>query len=71
MTVQTYLPEETMVERAVEALVKSLGPVEAARFLSLPRQRVLDYVHWHRQWQANLNQEGFFDVVFAAESFDA
>ena len=50
MTVQTYLPEETVVHRGIEALVKALGPVEAARFLSLPRQRLLDYVQWHRQW---------------------
>ena len=33
MTIQTYLPEETVVQRGVEALVKALGPVEAARFL--------------------------------------
>ena len=44
MTTQTYLPEETVVQRGVEALVKALGPVEAARFLSLPRQRLLNYV---------------------------
>lgn len=29
-----YLPEETGVQRGVEALVKALGPVEAVRFLS-------------------------------------
>ncbi len=68
MTVQTYLPEETVVYRAIEALVKALGPVEAARFLSLPRQRVLDYVEWHRQWQTGLDQENFFDAVFAPQS---
>jgi len=64
MTTQTYLPEETVVQRGVEALVKALGPVEAARFLSLPRQRLLDYVQWHRQWQTSLDQKNFFDAVF-------
>lgn len=59
-----YLPEETVVHRGIEALVKALGPVEAARFLSLPRQRMLDYVQWHRQWQTGLVQENFFDAVF-------
>lgn len=68
MTVQTYLPEETVVQRGVEALVKSLGPVEAARFLSLPRQRLLDYVQWHRQWQTSLDKNGFFDNVFGPDS---
>ncbi len=59
-----YLPEETGVQRGVEALVKALGPVEAVRFLSLPRQRLLDYVQWHRQWQTSLDQKSFFDAVF-------
>lgn len=71
MTVQTYLPEETVVQRGVEALVKSLGPVEAARFLNLPRQRLLDYVQWHRQWQTSLDQKSFFDTVFGADNLDA
>jgi hypothetical protein len=72
MTTQTYLPEETVVQRGVEALVKALGPVEAARFLSLPRQRLLDYVQWHRQWhrqwQTSLNQKSFFDAVFGPDN---
>jgi hypothetical protein len=68
MTVQTYLPEETMVQRGVKALVKSLGPIEAARFLNLPRQRLLDYVQWHRQWQTSLDQKSFFDTVFGPDN---
>ena len=59
-----YLAEETGVQRGVEALVKALGPVEAVRFLSLPRQRLLDYMQWHRQWQTSLDQKSFFDAVF-------
>ena len=68
MTTNTFLPEETVVKRGVEALVKALGPVEAARFLSLPRQQLLDYVQWHRQWQAGLDQKEFFDEVFAPQT---
>ena len=64
MTIQTYLPEETVVQRGVEALVKALGPIEAARFLSMPRQRLLDYVQWHRQWQTSLDQKSFLEAVF-------
>jgi hypothetical protein len=59
------------VHRGIEALVKALGPVEAARFLSLPRQRLLDYVQWHRQWQTSLDQKSFFDTVFGADNLDA
>ena len=64
MTTQTYLPEETMIRQALEALMEALGPVETARFLNLPRQRTIDYVQWHRQWQAILDAEPFFDEVF-------
>ncbi|PKO21397.1 MAG: hypothetical protein CVU38_14960 [Chloroflexi bacterium HGW-Chloroflexi-1] len=64
MSVQTYLPEETMVRRALEVLMTALGPVETARFLNLPRQRYPDYVEWHRQWQARLDPQQFFDEVF-------
>jgi hypothetical protein len=64
MTTKTLLPEETVVKRGIEALMKALGPVEAARFLSLPRQEILDYVRWHRQWQTGLDQKEFFDEVF-------
>ena len=71
MTVQTYLPEETVVHRGIEALVKALGPVEAVRFLSLPRQRLLDNVQWHRQWQTGLDQKSFFDTVLGADNLDA
>jgi len=50
MSTQTYLPEETMVRRGLEALMTALGPIETARFLNLPRSRFPDYVEWHRQW---------------------
>jgi hypothetical protein len=62
----TYLREDIVVRRAVEALVKDLGPVEAMRFLSLHRTRVFDSVVHHRQWQDNLDKDRFFDEVFDA-----
>lgn len=64
MSTQTYLPEETIIRRGLEALMAALGPIETARFLSLPRSRYPDYVEWHRQWQAELNPQEFFDEVF-------
>jgi hypothetical protein len=64
MSIQTYLPEETMIKRGLEALMMALGPVETARFLGLPRQRYGNYVEWHRQWQAGLDPQRFFDEVF-------
>ncbi len=65
MTTHTFLPEDAMVKRAIEALVLALGPVETARFLALPRRTILDSVEWHRQWQETLNAEAFFAEVFS------
>lgn len=67
MSTQTYLPEEAMIRRAIKALMSELGPVETARFLSLPRYRYPDYVQWHRQWQDTLDVAEFLDSVFGAE----
>lgn len=59
-----YLTEDELVKRGVKALVDALGPVEAMRFLTLPRKRRLESVQRHRRWQAMLNQQEFFDQVF-------
>ena len=60
--------------RGQEAIVAHLNkplrqPVlqEAAdELLTLPRQRRLDAVQRHRQWQATLDKDQFFDQVFGA-----
>ena len=64
MKAQTYLPEDKIVHRALEALMKALGPVETMRFLTLPRHRRIESVRRHRQWQATLDQARFLDEVF-------
>jgi hypothetical protein len=55
-----------MIRQALEALMKALGPVETARFLTLPRGRRLESVRRHREWQANLDPQEFFDLVFGS-----
>ena len=62
----SYLPEDKMVRRAIEALMSELGPVETIRFLTLPRERRMDAVRRHREWQSHLEPEAFFDEVFRA-----
>ncbi len=64
MSTTRYLPKEELIERALTALLEALGPVEAMRFLSLPRSRRLESVKRHRQWQATLDQTKFFEQVF-------
>ena len=66
MSVTHYLSEEELIERAMTALLEALGPVETMRFLTLPRPRRLESVKRHRQWQATLKQEQFFDELFAS-----
>lgn len=70
MSTSNYLPEETMIKKGIEALMKALGPVEAARFLNLPRGRYKDYVEWHREWQAGLDPQALFDEVFGASEHE-
>ncbi len=67
MKAHAYLQEDDMVRQAVDALMKTLGPIETARFLTLPRHRRLDSVRRHRQWQDSLDKVRFFDQVFGPE----
>ncbi len=60
----TYLQEDELVRRAIDALLRALGPVEATRFLAMPRAQQLDSIQRHREWQAALDQAEFFDQVF-------
>lgn len=63
-----FLPEEQLIQRALEALMLSLGPIEAARFLSLARGERVESVVRHRQWQAGLERQTFLNEVFASTS---
>ena len=65
MNAQTYMAEEAVIERGIEALMGALGPIETARFLTMPSRRILDYVEWHRQWQEGLDLTTFLDEVLA------
>ena len=65
MSEHTYLKEDEMIRRAIEALLRDLGPVEATRFLTLSQSRKMDSVIRHRLWQEGLDRDRFFDQVFA------
>ena len=64
MSEHTYLREEEMIHRAIQALLRDLGPVETTRFLTLPQRRRMDSVARHRLWQEDLDRDTFFDQVF-------
>jgi hypothetical protein len=60
-----YMDEEVVIKKGIDALVKELGPVEAMRFISLPKKRRMESVKRHREWQKHLTPQSFFDEVFA------
>ena len=57
------MEEDKLVQRAIDSLMKRLGPVETQRFLSLPTRKRMDSVRRHRLWQRGLNKDQFFDQV--------
>lgn len=59
-----YMDEDAVLRRGVEALLKELGPVEAMRFVSLPKIRRIESVKRHREWQKQLNKNSFYDEIF-------
>jgi hypothetical protein len=65
MKVARYLDDELVVKKGVELLVKGSGPVEALRFLNFPRERRIESVKRHREWQKTLDQKQFFDEMIA------
>ena len=67
MSEHVYLQEDEVVQRAVDALVEALGPIETARFLTLPKRPRLDSVTRHHRWQDSLDKGRFYDQVFGFE----
>lgn len=68
MKARTFKDEEQLITKAVDVLMKELGPVEASRFLALPKKKRMESVKRHRRWQSQLHQVEFFDRVFGAKS---
>jgi len=64
MNTVKYLKEEVVIKKAIEVLIKELGPVEAIRFVNMPRKKRLESVRRHREWQKLLNKEQFLKEVF-------
>jgi len=59
-----YMDEELMVKKAIKALIVELGPVEANRFINMPRKKRIESIKRHREWQKYLDKDRFFDQVF-------
>jgi len=59
-----YMDEEIMVKKGIKALIRELGPMEAIRFINMPRKKRVESVRRHREWQKHLDKERFLDQVF-------
>ena len=64
MSTTKYMEEEKIIKKAMNVLIKELGPVEAMRFLTLPKIKRMESVKRHRNWQKMLNKDIFFDEIF-------
>jgi len=65
MTNIKYMNEEVVIKKAIEVLIKELGPVEAIRFINIPHRKRMESIKRHRKWQKTLDQSMFFDEIFA------
>lgn len=65
MRIEKYMDEEAVIRKGVEVLIRELGPVEALRFMNLPKKKRLESVKRHREWQRLLDKDSFFNEIFA------
>jgi hypothetical protein len=59
-----YASEETVIKKAIEVLIRELGPVETIRFINIPKKKRMESVKRHQQWQKTLDKDRFFNEVF-------
>jgi hypothetical protein len=59
-----YMDEEMLVKKAIKALIGELGPIEASRFISMPRKKRIESVKRHRGWQKQLDKNEFLNKIF-------
>jgi len=59
-----YLEEDVIIKKAMDVLIKELGPMEALRFINMPKKKRTESVKRHREWQKHLDKEKFLAVVF-------
>lgn len=59
-----YMNEEEILNKGINILMKELGPVETVRFLNIPRNKRVESVKRHRDWQKTLNKDEFLNDIF-------
>ena len=67
MSTVKYMNEETVIKKAMEIHIKELGPVEAIRFINMPKKKRLESVRRHREWQTLLDKDQFLKEIFSGK----
>jgi len=62
-----YMDEEDVIRKAIEVLLKELGPMETIRFINMPKKKRIESVKRHREWQKQLDKEKFLNEVFSTK----
>jgi hypothetical protein len=65
MKTTRQMNDELIIQKGMELLLNGLGPLETMQFLNIPREKKIDSVKRHRDWQKQLDQKQFFDKVFS------
>jgi len=63
-----YLDEDVIIKKAIRVLVEELGPIDAMRFITIPKRKRMESVKRHAEWQKLLDKDSFFDDVFTESS---
>ena len=67
MKLTKTIPDNDLMKKGIEILFRELGNVDAIRFLSIPREKRVESVKRHRNWQKTLNKDTFFDEIFGED----
>jgi len=70
MKLTKKLPDNDLMKKGIKILFRELGNVDAVRFLSIPREKRVESVKRHRNWQQTLDKNTFFDEIFADHKQD-
>jgi len=67
MSMAKYMDDEDVIRKAIEVLLKELGPIETTRFINMRKKKRIESVKRHREWQKQLDKEEFFNEVFSTK----
>ncbi len=68
MSMTKMIPDKELIRKVTEILFKELGYTDAIRFLSLPKERKMESIERHRDWQNTLDKDKFYNDIFAPDT---